>query len=128
MRHGGDRPAAGGKDEKLSILESPAPLAACDSTQIINYQPFTKHDHHEENEMCKMRLDIRSGHRRPEERHSSWYSIREPSRRLALPGLQATEVHVLPDRIGRKVIRTNFKPRPYKAASHIIMTGCLVYI
>ena len=48
-----------------------------------------------------MRLDIRSGHRRPEERHSSWYSIRKPSRRLALPGLQATEVHVLPDRIGR---------------------------
>lgn len=71
-----------------------------------------------------MRLDIRSGHRRPEERHSSWYSIREPSRRLALPGLQATEVHVLPGRIGRKVIRTNFKPRPYKAACHIIMTGC----
>ena len=53
-----------------------------------------------------MRLDIRSGHRRPEKRYSSGYSVREPSRRLALPGLQATEVHVLPDRIGRGVKNT----------------------
>ena len=53
--------------------------------------------------MRKMRLDIRSGHRRPEERHSPGHSVQEPSRRLALPGLQAAEVHVLPDRIGRRL-------------------------
>ena len=76
--------------------------------------------------MCKMRLDIRSGHRRPEERHSPGHSVREPSRRLALPGLQATEVHVLPDRIERGLFlsKNDFGSRPYKAACHNIMTGC----
>lgn len=71
-----------------------------------------------------MRLDIRSGHRRPEKRHSSGYSVREPSRRLALPGMQAAKVYVLPDRIGRRAFKTNFGSRSYKAACHIIVNGC----
>lgn len=72
-----------------------------------------------------MRLDIRSGHRRPEERHSSWYSIRKPSRRLALPGLQATEVHVLPDRIGRGLFyQKRLWVKALQCSLSLNMTGC----